>query len=114
MALERLFVEPRRIERAGRRHGGIAVLERPAAVDQRFGHRAIDQSGVEMAQAEMRRKAFSQGALAGGGRPIDGDDHACFEYGSVGWVKRAWRAEPTAIDACREVLSASSNPRPSV
>ena len=42
-----------------------------------YGLRHLDTGLLyrAVAQAEMRRKALSQSALAGCGRPVDGDDH---------------------------------------
>ena len=40
-----------------------------AAVEQRLGDGAVEQPGVEMAQAVMRGEPLAERALAGGGRP---------------------------------------------
>ena len=47
-----------------------------AGIEQRLGHRAIEQAGVEMAQAVMRGEPLAERALAGRRRSVDGDDHA--------------------------------------
>ena len=62
--LERGFVEARRIERLGGGDRGGLVVRAAAGIEQRFGHRAIDQPGVEMAQAVMRGEPLAERALA--------------------------------------------------
>ena len=66
----------RRIERLGRGNRGGRVIWLMARVEHGFRHRPIEQAGVEMAQAVMRRESLAERALARGRRPIDGDDHA--------------------------------------
>src|SRR5262249_61175179 len=46
-----------------------------AGVQRRVRNRRVDPSGVEMAEAVVGGKSLGEGALAGGGRPVDGDDH---------------------------------------
>ena len=79
VAFQNFLIERARIERARGRHGLRLVVKRASRVEQRLGHRAIDQPGIEMAQPEMRSEPFSEGALARGGGSVDRDDHARFE-----------------------------------
>ena len=76
MALEHGFVELRRIERAGGRRGALHVIQPMAGIEHRLRHRPVDQAGIEMAQPVMGGEPLAQRALAGGGRSVDGDDHA--------------------------------------
>jgi hypothetical protein len=57
---------PRRRRRRHRPAGGI---------DERLGDGAVDQAGVEMAQAVMGGEFPAERAFARGGRSVDGDDH---------------------------------------
>ena len=50
-------------------------VEGAAVVEERAGDRAVEQTGVEMRQAEMRGEPLRERALAGGRRSVDGDDH---------------------------------------
>ena len=62
--LQRGLIEARRIERLGggdRRRRVVGLL---AGIEHRLGDRAIDQPGVEMAQAVMRGEPLAERALA--------------------------------------------------
>ncbi len=73
--LQGSLVETRRIERLRRRDRRVDIVQAAAGIEQVLGHRAVDQAGVEMAQAVMGRQLLAERALARGGRPVDGDDH---------------------------------------
>ena len=73
--LERGLVEARRIERLGGGDRGGYIVRTASGIEQRFGHRAVDQPGIEMAQAVMRRQPLAERAFARCRRSIDGDDH---------------------------------------
>src|SRR5262249_42555183 len=88
VALERGVVEFRGVERFRDGDGCFHIVETVAALEHGFGHRAIDEPGVEMRQAVMRGKLPGERALAGGSRPVDGNDHR------GGSVRRA-RATPS-------------------
>src|SRR5262249_31743184 len=75
IGLECGITEVAGIERDRRRSCARLVGQGMAGIDQALRHRAIDQSGIEMAIAVMRRKAVAERALAGGCRSVDGDDH---------------------------------------
>src|SRR6185312_5812251 len=47
-----------------------------AGIEQRLGHRAVDHAGIEVTIAVMTGEPLAERALAGGGRSVDGDDHA--------------------------------------
>ena len=46
-----------------------------ARIHQSPRRRPVKQPGVEMRQAKMPRQIARKRALAGGRRPVDGDDH---------------------------------------
>src|SRR5262249_32001946 len=76
-----LFVEPGVAEVLGphalRRSLGHQRVRRIAAGLQGLeGSRAIEPPGVEMIEAIVLGDAAGERALAGGGRPVHGDDHA--------------------------------------
>ena len=48
---------------------------RRAGIEHVLGDRAVDQPGVEMPQAVMRRELLAERAFARRRRPVDGDDH---------------------------------------
>ncbi len=73
--LERRLVEARRIECQRRRQCGVFVVRPLAGVEHGLADGTIQQAGVEMAQAVMGGKLLAERALAGRGRPVDGDDH---------------------------------------
>ena len=77
VTLQRVLVEcaPDRAPCAAAMACALSSSGRPASM-QRLGDRAIEQPGVEMAQAEMRREALAERALARRGRSVDRDDHA--------------------------------------
>ena len=76
VALQRGLVELRRIDAPSRRRSRASRVGRlMAGIEQRLRHRAIEQPGVEMAQAVMRGELLAERALAGGRRSVDGDDH---------------------------------------
>ena len=56
----------------GNRVRGVAE---PALNHHRQAHTAIQEAAVEMPEAVMRGEPPGDGALAGGGRTVDGDDH---------------------------------------
>src|SRR4029079_6661041 len=66
------------------------------------GQAAVHRSGVQVAETEPRRERASDRALAGAGRPVDGDDHCETESSSS---KKPGKLIPT--------LSASSRLTPS-
>ena len=73
-------LQRRLVERAGSIASAAAIARAAiaglmAGVEQRLRHRAIEQPGVEMAQPVMRGELLAERALAGRGRPVDGDDH---------------------------------------
>ena len=55
-----------------------AVAEREAALHREPGDRAVHRARVEVTEAEPLRELAGDGALAGPGGPIDGDDHGLF------------------------------------
>src|SRR5262245_2310676 len=65
----------REVEGCGGPHRGGNIVEIMAGGSHRQGDGAIDQAGIEMVQAEMAGQAAGERPLAGGGRPVDGDDH---------------------------------------
>ena len=70
------------------------------------------QPGVEMAQAEMRREPLAERALAGGGRPVDRDDH---EYSAPSRAHHRDEAREARRDEtrCRRHRRASRSQGPS-
>ena len=76
MAFQGLFIEFFRIERVRRRGRTGGIVELVARIEQSLRDRPVDQAGVEMAQPVMRGELLGEGALAGGGGAVDGDDHA--------------------------------------
>src|SRR6185437_8401176 len=75
-----LVAQPGIVEVAGAdafgRRPGYARVGRIAAGGQGMERRrAVELAGVEMRQLEMLRQAPAEGALAGGRRPVDGDNH---------------------------------------
>jgi hypothetical protein len=109
LAPQRLFIEAGRIERArgGNRPGG--VVEPMAAVEERLGDRAIEQAAVEMAQPEMSRQPLAERALAGGGRPVDGNDHA---IPPLQRERRIAEGNPGRGPACQQARSLFRDPHP--
>src|SRR5262249_15588276 len=75
MALERLLVEGIGIDLDGDRRGLERAAQVVAGGEHPLGHRPVKQTGVQMAQAVMGGDALGDGALAGCGRSVDGDDH---------------------------------------
>src|SRR5262245_41091817 len=75
MAFQHLFVEGRWIERPRGASCTGHVIERLAGVEHRLRHRAVDQAGVEVPEAEMARQPFPQRPLARRRRSIDGNNH---------------------------------------
>src|SRR5262245_1615190 len=75
LALERRLVETAGIERLGGGHGTRAIFRGAAGIEQSLRHRAVDQAGVEMAQAIVGGEPLAERPLARGRRPVDGDDH---------------------------------------
>ncbi len=70
------LVESRRDRaRARPRPRRVAIVERLAGIEQRLRHRAVDQAGIEMPQPIVGGEPLAERALAGGRRPVDGDDH---------------------------------------
>ncbi len=61
---------------AGGGFGGRGIGRVAARVQHAPAGGAIQQAGVQMRQAEMRRQPLRQGALAGRRRAVDGDDEA--------------------------------------
>ena len=57
------------------RDSGLDVVQTLVGLQQACGGRAIEQAGVEMRQAVVRRQAPGDRALARSGRTVDGDDH---------------------------------------
>jgi hypothetical protein len=70
------LVEAPEIQRPRRRFRGRRILERAAGVEKGAGDPAVDEAGVEVRQPEMVGEAPRERPLAGGRRPVDGDDHA--------------------------------------
>ena len=66
----------RRRQRPRRRRGRGRIGRIAARIQHAPADRAVQQAGVEMRQAEMRGEPPRQRALAGRGRPVDGDDQA--------------------------------------
>src|SRR5450432_4384995 len=64
-----------RIELEGRLDRPRLVVEIGARAQQRIGHRAVDHAGIEVAIAVIGGEALAEGAFAGGGRSVDGDNH---------------------------------------
>ena len=62
------------VQRQGRRLGCSRVAQIPPRVQHRQTHRAIQQAGVQMRQAIVRRQTGGDSALARGGGAVDGDD----------------------------------------
>ena len=52
-----------------------AVAEREPLAQREPGERAVHRPGVEVAEAEPLRELARDGALAGAGGAVDGDDH---------------------------------------
>ena len=75
-AFEGFFIEIGWIERLGRGYSGGGIIRPAAGIEHGFGHRPVQQPGVEMAQAVMSGELLAERALAGGGGTVDGDDHA--------------------------------------
>ncbi len=75
VALERGLVEARRIDRLGGGNGAELVAWLMPVIEQRLGHRAVQQPGVEMAKAVMRGELLAERSLSRRCRSIDGDDH---------------------------------------
>jgi hypothetical protein len=48
------FGEAAGVERLGSRHSARNIIERLSGIDQRPGHRAVEQAGIEMPQSVMR------------------------------------------------------------
>src|SRR5262245_7584162 len=70
------FVELHRVG-GGKLAEAFAVLELDLLAQRQPGHGAVHGAGVEVAHAESLGEPPSHGALAGPGRPVDGDDHRC-------------------------------------
>src|SRR6516225_2833826 len=68
---------------SGKRVGSIAsaaataraIVGGMAGIEQSHRHRAVDQPGVEVAQAIVGGEPPAERPLARGRRPVDGDDH---------------------------------------
>ena len=75
LSLEGSLIKLARVERAGGLGGLLQIIEPVAGHAQRMGDRPIDQAGIQVPQAIMDRKPLAERAFAGGGRPVDGDDH---------------------------------------
>src|SRR5215467_8235985 len=75
LALERRLVETGGIDRLGGGHRARAIVGGVAGIEQGFRHRAVDQPGVEVAQAIVGGELLAERPLARGRRPVDRDDH---------------------------------------
>ena len=75
LLLQRSVVEFFRIERDRDLDGARGVVERIAGLKHPFADGAVQQPGVEMVQAVNLSEVARDRALAGGRRPVDGDDH---------------------------------------
>src|SRR5438874_1977323 len=79
----RIGVELRRVENhrilrsleGSARTRGVAVRERQALVEEGSGNGPVEKTRIEMRQAVMDGQALSERSLAGGGRPVDRNDH---------------------------------------
>ena len=75
MAFEHLFIELRRIKRAGRLAGAGCIAERLAGIEYGLRYGAVDQAGIEVPQPIVAGQPLPQRPLARRRRSIDGDDH---------------------------------------
>src|SRR5262249_53967160 len=76
VTFEDFFVKSIRVERPRGRDSPFDIFELMVRVQEGLCHRPIDEARIEVPQAVMKREPFAQRALAGSGRPIDGNDHA--------------------------------------
>src|SRR5262249_28086786 len=77
-----------------------AIVERMVVVEHRLRHCPVEQARIEMAQAEMIRQPPGDGAFAGGGRAVDGDDHCRFAPSA-----RSMSTKPGKLVAMKPVSS---------
>ena len=63
-------------EAAGGGDGAFCVVKPFAMVEKDTRGGAVQQASVQMRQPVMQRQAARDRSLAGGGRPVDGDNHA--------------------------------------
>ena len=75
VALERDLVEACGIDRLRRGNGARLVVGVVAGIEQRLRHRAVQQPGVEMAQAVVRGELLAERAFSRSRRSVDRDDH---------------------------------------
>ena len=73
MGRKHCAVELRQVDLPRRRLGGRGVVERQAVRQQRMRHGAVGEAGVEMVEVVVVGEPRRQRALAGAGRPVDGD-----------------------------------------
>ncbi|KAK0359051.1 hypothetical protein LTR94_032833, partial [Friedmanniomyces endolithicus] len=70
----RVIAQARQIQRLRRLRGRLGVAQIAARIQHRQPHSAIQQAGVQVRQAVMGGQARGDGALAGRGGAVDGDD----------------------------------------
>src|SRR5262249_15194635 len=73
--LERDFIETRRIERLRRGGSGSRIAGALSLIEHRLRDGTVDQAGIEITQAIVSSRPFSECALTGRGRTVDGNDH---------------------------------------
>ena len=61
---------------------GIAPVEENLSAD-----RTVQKAGIEMGQTAMRGECLGNRALAGSGRPVDGDNPACVLRERSAWAR---------------------------
>src|SRR5690606_19083190 len=87
MAGEDRAIEPTEIDSERHPLGHRLVAQRQAGVEQRLGGRPVGEARIEMLEAVDFGDPPRQRSLAGGGRPVDGDDEshqaALFSTGSI-------------------------------
>src|SRR5690606_15767510 len=87
--------------------GGGGILEVKAALDHLPGDGAVEEAGIEIGQAVMMGEALGERPLAGGGGPVNCDDHGAMIIGPV-----SGRAPPPNDNCRAQTIGASSNCAP--
>ena len=74
---------------------------------------AVEQAGVEMRHVEMSRQAARERALAGGRRPVDGDQHGAHEKVAPSFSSAGRKVgKLVAIIAASSMVTGLSEARP--